>query len=177
MNRYFVIGALMLGSVPGIYAATSSCGAANPTTGAFTCNLYEADHGEYSNVVNTPTDINPGYIVLIEPGLALNSTNENNTANWSDILVFNTIGTDSAQVFSEGYSNYSGIISAAQSSGLVAFISEASSGPTTYVGGTNLNHTYNVYSDVATPEPSTFGFLGLAAFGLVIAARKRLQQQ
>lgn len=179
MHRLLIIGVLLAGGVPAIYAATSSCGSASPT-GAFTCNLYDSDHGEYSNAVNTPTDINPGYIVLIEPGLILNSANESNTVNWSDILVFtvNTGIPDTAQLFSEGYSGYSSLIHTVQNSTDYAFISEAASGPTTYVGGTNGNHTYNLYSsDVATPEPSTFGWLGLTAFGIVFAARKLLAQQ
>lgn len=176
--RIGILAAMLAGGVPAVFATTSSCGTAS-VSGAFTCNLYESDHGEYSNAVTTPTDINPGYVILLESGLALTSTNESNLANWSDIVVFtdNFTTPPTAQLVSSGASFYSTLESTVISSGNYAFISEASSGPTTYIGGTNLNHTYNLYSTEETPEPSTLGFVGLGLAGIVVAVRRRALAQ
>ena len=188
----FVCAAAALACSSKSYAAplVSACTVNNSGAGpGITCNLYESENGESSNLVSLPQPPGggaaAGYVVLLEGGNPNDTANQNNVANWSDVVVFlNAAGAPTgtattAQLVSDGSGLFPSLATVLGSTH--AFILETQTG----TGNDNTDvtvyspapNTYNIFSDSPAkendlPEPASISLLAAGLLGIGVFAGK-----
>jgi hypothetical protein len=196
-----VVSTMSLGRADAVYPGSPALTAAGLVENDFVLDLWErlpntptGTPTEIGGVVQLPTPVDPGYVILMETGDP-NTVDRFNPNNWSDVVWFrdlNLLGlATSVQLFSDGCNVAEGNLSCFPSLATVlsnpnvfmleklVAVEPPEGNDTDFTAYVANGNTYNIHSVSAVPEPRSITLIcsGLICVVALVARAKRRRNQ